>query len=88
MRVVNTDERLAKYPKDRIAFMSSTTCANRDMKIFKAYRTNQISLAMACRFMAENNNLSWVSREQFLNEMSICGWGYNNMDETEYDYEY
>lgn len=84
----NDPERIAKFPNDRIAFMSSTTCANRDMKIFKAYRTNQISLAMACRFMAENNNLSWVSREQFLNEMSICGWGYNNIDETEYDYEY
>ena len=83
MRIVNTEERIAKFPKDRIAFMSSTTCANRDMKIFKAYRTNQISLAMACRFMAENNNLSWVSREQFLTEYNVTGWGYTTTEEDE-----
>lgn len=83
----NPPERVAKFPDDRIAFLSSSTCANQDMKIFRAYRHNQISLAMACRFMAENNNLPWVSREQFLNEMVICGWGYNNVDEEKYSLE-
>ena len=83
MRIVNTEERIAKYPKDRIAFLPNSQAASRDKTVFSAYRNGQISIAVACQDMAANNGLVWVSREQFLTEYNLIGWGYTTTPEDE-----
>lgn len=83
MRIVNTEERVAKFPRDRIAFLPNSAAASRDKLVFASYRKGQISIAAACQYIAENNGLVWVSREQFLTEYNITGWGYTTTAEDE-----
>lgn len=83
MRIVNTEERVAKFPRDRIAFLPNSQAASRDKLVFASYRKGQISIAAACQYMAANNGLVWVSREQFLTEYNVTGWGYTTTEEDE-----
>lgn len=79
----NSAKRIAKFPPDRIAFLPTNTAAVGDKAVFAAYKQHKISIAMACRTVAENNNLPWVSREQFLNEFDICGWSHTMTEEEQ-----
>ena len=83
MRIVNTEERVAKFPKDRIAFLPNSAAASSDKTVFASYRKGQISIAAACEHIAANNGLVWVTREQFLTEYNITGWGYTTTEEDE-----
>lgn len=83
MRIVNTEERIAKFPKDRVAFLPNSQAASRDKAVFSAYRNGQISIAAACQYIAANNGLVWITREQFLTEYNVTGWGYTTTEEDE-----
>lgn len=83
MRIVNTEERVAKFPRDRIAFLPNSAAASSDKTVFASYRKGQISIAAACQYIAENNGLVWVTREQFLTEYNLIGWGYTATEEDE-----
>lgn len=83
MRIVNTDARVAKFPKDRVAFLPNSAAASSDKTVFASYRKGQISIAAACEHIAANNGLVWVSREQFLTEYNLIGWGYTSTPEDE-----
>jgi len=81
MRQKNTQERILMFPPDRIAFLPNSQAATRDKAVFSEYRNGVITIALACSRIAENNGLPWVSREQFLNEYNITGWGYAQTEE-------
>lgn len=83
MRIKNSIERIKKYPIDRVAFVHSESTAADDKETFRLYKQGQISLALACLRMAENNGLPFVTREQFLNEYEIIGWNYYLTDEDQ-----
>ena len=60
MRIVNTEERIAKFPKDRVAFLPNSQAAAKDKAVFSAYRNGQISIAAACQYLATNNGLVFL----------------------------
>ena len=64
-----------RFPSDRIPFLKGNErVANEDRHVFVLYKHGEISLAMACFRIANNNYLDNVTREQFLNEYKICGY--------------
>lgn len=83
MRKINNEERIAKFPKDRIPFLPSANAVHNDKFVFQKYKEKRIGLGLACRMMAENNGLAWVTIEQFLNEYDICGWNHAMTEEEE-----
>lgn len=83
MRQVNTKERVLRFPPDRIAFLPNSQAATKDKVVFSEYRNGVITIALACSRIAENNGLPWVSREQFLTEYNMTGWGYTTTEEDE-----
>lgn len=83
VRVKNTEDRIKKFPPDRIPFLPTAASAESDKEVFRKYKQGQISIALACRAIAENNGLPWVGREQFLNEYNLIGWAYTPSFEEE-----
>lgn len=66
--------RAAKYPKDRICFLSSEAAAIADQKTFKEFQSGMITLRAACIKIAETNHLEEVTEEQFMNECLLLGY--------------
>lgn len=67
-------KRMERCPKDRIAFLRTTYAADLDKKAFCDYLHGSISLKTMCERLASNNNLPYVTEEQALNELRICGY--------------
>lgn len=65
-------ERALSFPKDRIPFY--WRAAAEDQRTFMAIIERRMTLSEGCAAIARANFLDYVSEDQLINEMKICGW--------------
>lgn len=65
-----------------IDFSHDETARDLDIKIFRQWERNEITIDEACRAIAYNNSLPYVSKSDFENE--ACLLGYYNKNKKVY----
>lgn len=67
-------KRRARFPKDRIPFLSFASTIEADRATFRAYEDGKISILRACSNIANSNCLDEVTEEQFLKTCEGLGY--------------
>lgn len=67
-------ERMSKFPRNRIAFLSSSRAVQEDVKNFRLWTKGMMNLEELCIATARSNRLPRVTVEQMVTELKETGW--------------